>query len=151
MSNLTIGKLAKAANVTVETIRFYERKSLLSQPETQERGFRVYPNSYIDRIFFIKRSQELGFTLKEIKEILDLQTNAQSTCGDVLKRAEVKIKEIDEKLQDLNAMKASLLQLGECCDDKEETMEQTKVLDYMMKVVPSENGEELGSSVNSCC
>lgn len=151
MERLTIGKLAKEASVTVETVRFYERKALLEQPKTQERGFRVYPESYIERIFFIKRSQELGFTLKEIKEILDLQNYQGATCQDVINRAEEKIGEINEKLDDLNRMRDSLLKLSSCCDDKNSSLDDTKVFDYMMKIVPSELDDQGVKVEKNCC
>lgn len=97
---LTIGKLASAASVNVETIRFYERKGILKQPKKQG-AFRYYPEDYITRIRFIKRSQELGFTLNEAKELLDLKIKNQSRCGDVLSKTEEKIKEINQKINDL--------------------------------------------------
>lgn len=152
MERLTIGKLAKVSGVTVETVRFYERKQLLKQPESQERGFRVYPEEYIVRIHFIKRSQELGFTLKEIKEILDLQNAADATCADVISKAEEKIKEIDEKLADLNQMKASLVKLGNCCDNKSADLMESQVLDYMMQVVPTDKSyKDRSDTPQSCC
>jgi len=98
--SLTIGKLARASGVNVETIRFYERKGILKQPEKQG-TFRDYPEEYILRVRFIKRSQELGFTLKESKELLDLRIKNQSKCSDVLLKTEEKITEIDQKIKDL--------------------------------------------------
>jgi len=127
-SILTIGKLANAASVNVETIRFYERKGILSQPSKQG-SFRYYPYSYIDRIRFIKRSQELGFTLKEIKQLLDLKIKDQSRCGDVLIKTEGKIQEITEKIKDLKKMKKSLEGLAKCCIDREQSLSECPILD----------------------
>jgi len=114
--SLTIGKLARASGVNVETIRFYERKGILKQPEKQG-TFRDYPEEYILRVRFIKRSQELGFTLKESKELLDLRIKNQSKCSDVLLKTEEKITEIDQKIKDLKRMKKSLEGLADCCED----------------------------------
>lgn len=113
---LTIGRLAKACDVNVETIRFYERKGILKQPK-KVGSFRHYPTEYISRIQFIKRSQELGFTLSEAKELLDLKIKNQSRCSDVLSKTEKKIEEIDQKIKDLKVMKKALVKLANCCED----------------------------------
>jgi MerR family mercuric resistance operon transcriptional regulator len=113
---LTIGKLANASGVSVETVRFYEKKGILKQPKKQG-SFRVYPEEYIKRILFVKRAQELGFTLKEVQEFLDLKLKNQAKCSDVLVKTEEKIIEIDNKIKDLRRMKKSLLGLADCCED----------------------------------
>lgn len=113
---LTIGKLAKACDVNIETVRFYERRGILKQPKKQG-AFRFYPDEYIERIRFIKRSQELGFTLNEINELLDLKIKNHSKCSDVLARTEVKILEITKKIEDLKKIKKSLQSLAACCED----------------------------------
>lgn len=113
---MTIGKLAEAANVNVETIRFYERKGLITQP-AKSGSFRYYPSEYVTRITFIKRSQELGFTLSEAKELLDLKIKNHAKCSDVLEKTQVKIQEIDNKINDLKKMKKSLKNLANCCED----------------------------------
>ena len=128
---LTIGKLAAAAGVGVETIRFYERKELLEQPE-KIGGFRKYPMSYVDRIKFIKRSQLLGFTLSEVKELLELTLKETSQCRDVLEKTESKITEIEKKIRDLEAMKASLKSLANCCEDKTIALSDCPILDCFM-------------------
>lgn len=128
---LTIGKLADASDVNVETIRFYERKELLKQPKKQS-AFRTYPNDYISRIRFIKRSQELGFTLKETKELLDLKIRNQAKCSDVLSKTEEKLNEIDQKIRDLKRMKKSLEGLAQCCVDKNQPLSDCPILDCFM-------------------
>jgi MerR family transcriptional regulator, mercuric resistance operon regulatory protein len=85
--NHTIGQLAKVAGVNVETIRYYERRGLISQPPKPAEGYRTYPNATLARIFFIKRAQELGFTLKEINKLLSLD---ESHCSEVQELAEVR-------------------------------------------------------------
>lgn len=125
---LTIGKLAVASNVNVETIRFYERKGMIKQP-SKIGSFRYYSKEYITRIQFIKRSQELGFTLKETKDLLDLKIKNQSKCSDVLSRTEIKISEIDQKIKDLTKMKKSLQALANCCVDSEQPLSDCPILE----------------------
>ena len=130
--SFTIGSLADASAVNVETIRFYERKGILKQPKKQG-AFRHYPIEYVARIRFIKRSQELGFTLKEAKELLDLRIKNQAKCSDVLNRTEEKISEINEKIKDLKRMKKSLEGLANCCEDRSIPLSDCPVLDNFME------------------
>ena len=127
-SLLTIGKLASASNVNIETVRFYERKGILKQPKKQG-AFRYYPEEYISRIRFVKRSQELGFTLKETQELLDLKIKEQSKCSDVLSKTEEKIQEINQKINDLKKMKKSLKKLANCCEDREQPLSDCPILE----------------------
>lgn len=129
---LTIGKLGAAAGVHVETIRFYERKGLIKQPKKTD-GFRKYSSDYIARIRFIKRSQELGFTLKEAKNLLDLRVRDKALCSDVLDKTEGKIHEIDEKIRDLKKMKKSLLRLADCCLERNIPIDDCPILDCFME------------------
>jgi len=88
---LTIGQVAKEAGVGVETVRFYERKALIEQPPRPARGFRRYPPDVVRRIRFIQRAQGLGFTLREIGELLALRVEPATACGDVRAVAERKV------------------------------------------------------------
>ena len=126
MEIITIGKLAEKAGVGVETIRFYQRKELLREPKAQS-GFRTYNEDDAQRILFIKRAQDLGFTLTEVKELLELNTKPRSTCGKVKSKTTAKIKEIEEKIADLNRMKASLEKLACACDESQDSIKQYKV------------------------
>lgn len=138
---LTIGKLAKASGVNVETIRFYERKSILQQPIKQG-AFRSYPEDYIAKVQFIKRSQELGFTLKEAKELLDLKIKSQAKCSDVLAKTELKISEINQKIKDLKNMKRSLEGLANCCEDRSLPISECPILDcFMVRKESSKKGD----------
>ncbi len=125
---LTIGKLAEAANVNIETIRFYERKELIKQPQ-KVGSFRTYSDDYVQRVIFIKRAQELGFSLAEIGELLALRIKKASKCSDVLERAEQKIAEIDLKIKDLKRMKKSLKGLADCCEDTSLPLSECPILD----------------------
>lgn len=110
--HLTIGKLARMAEVNVETIRYYQRIGLLQQPEKPFIGFRKYPAASARRIHFIKRAQQLGFSLKEISDLLKL---GDEQCEQVRQLAEQKRDEIASRIKDLTAMRAVLEELIECC------------------------------------
>ena len=120
-SNLTIGKVAKQAGVGIETLRFYERKGLIQEPARLDSGYRQYEPDMPKRIRFIKRAQDLGFTLKEVKELLGLRINPKAPCITVKGRAEAKIEEIELKVRDLNRMKRSLKKLAAVCSGKGST------------------------------
>ena len=126
MEKITIGKLAEMSGVGVETVRFYQRKELLREPKAQS-GFRTYSEEDAKRIVFIKRAQDLGFTLSEVKELLELNTKPRMTCGAVKNKTTTKIKEIEEKIADLSRMKASLEQLACACDESQDQIRQFKV------------------------
>ena len=101
MENLTIGQLAKRVGVGVETIRFYERKGLMAETERRPSGYRQYTLVAVRRVRFIRRAKELGFTLKEILELLSLKVDPQTTCADLKSRALAKIANIDARMQAL--------------------------------------------------
>lgn len=108
MKKLTIGRLAKKMQINVETIRYYERKGLIPEPPRSESGYRLYSQEAILRIQFIRNAKKLGFSLKEISKLLSLRINPDAPCIEVRKRAEVKIAEIEEKIQILRRMKEIL-------------------------------------------
>lgn len=117
-SSLTIGKVAKMADVGVETIRFYELEGLLEEPPRRASGFRQYPPDTVDRVRFIKRAKGLGFSLKEIRELLALSLVPGATCGQVRKRAEAKLDNIEGKIRALQHMKRALKKLTDACGGK---------------------------------
>ena len=123
MERLTIGRLARRARVNVETIRYYERRGLIPEPPRLASGYRQYPEETVARIRFIKRAQDLGFTLKEILELLSLRVDPQTTCADVKRRTEEKIADIEEKLDSLRRMKDALTILKDRCSGKGPTRE----------------------------
>ena len=115
MTTLTIGKVARRADVGIETVRFYEREGLIDAPPRGPSGYRHYPESVIQRLLFIRRAKELGFTLNEIKELLSLRLDPETTCADVKQRAETKIADIEDKLRSLRRMRKALIKLTESC------------------------------------
>lgn len=114
------------AGVGVETIRFYQRKDLLREPKSYG-AIRTYNNEDAQKIIFIKKAQELGFSLVEIKELLELNTRPRSTCANVKQKTMAKLKEIDEKIIDLKKMKSSLEKLACVCDESQDQIRQFKV------------------------
>jgi len=115
MKELTIGTLAKAAGVNVETIRFYERRGLIRKPPRPEEGYRRYPTNAVKQVRFIKGAQRLGFSLKEIADLLSLGQEGEYSCTEMLSLASRKIAEIDQKIVALEVMKATLVELAEEC------------------------------------
>lgn len=115
MHGLTIGDVAKQADVHIETLRYYERRGLVARPPRSVSNYRLYPQDAVRRVRFIKHAQALGFSLKEIKELLSLRAAPQTRCTAVRERAVAKIRDIEEKLRALQAMKQALAKLvAEC-------------------------------------
>src|SRR5258708_36259763 len=115
METLTIGQVARQAGGGVETVRFYEREGLLEEPPRRASGYRQYPEQVIKRIHFIKRAQQLGFSLKEIAELLLLRVDAQTSCDEVKQHTEAKIAEVERKMMELQRMRQALLQISALC------------------------------------
>lgn len=110
---LTIGKLARAAGVNVETIRYYQRRGLLEQPDKPLTAYRRYSSDTVKRVRFIKQAQALGFTLKETGSLLRLED--ADCCAETQELAALKLALIEAKLADLTAMRETLAALLEQC------------------------------------
>lgn len=141
MDKITIGKLAQMAGVGVETVRFYQRKDLLREPEATG-SFRTYTEEDAQKIIFIKKAQDLGFSLAEVKELLELNTKPRITCGSVKKKTLVKISEIDQKIADLQRMKKALKRLSCACDSEQDNFKQYKVQECFELGLMSEGNYE---------
>lgn len=116
MKTFTVGQLAKKANVNVETVRYYEQRRLLPEPARSESKYRQYTEKDVARIVFVRRAKELGFTLKEISELLSLKLDSETICGDVQKLAAQKITDIEKRMTDLRKIKKKLEELIKLCD-----------------------------------
>lgn len=123
MGPLSIGQLARRAGVGIETVRFYERRGLLEEPARKESGYRQYDEDVVARLRFIKRAKELGFSLKEIKELLALRVDPTTTCAEVKSKAEAKIADIEQKIEVLQRMKKALLKVTKECSGRGPTGE----------------------------
>ena len=111
--NLTIGALAKAASVNVETIRFYQRKGLLDQPEKPYGGIRRYGASDVARVRFIRSAQRLGFSLDEVAQLLRLEDGTH--CDEAAELAAARLADVRTRLADLQRMETALSQLVVAC------------------------------------
>lgn len=118
MKPLTIGVIAREAGVGVETIRFYEREGLLEKPERKSSGYRQYGAETVSVLRFIRRAKELGFTLHEIKGLLELRLDASATRAEVRQRAKAKVADIENRINDLERMKQALKPLIAACNGK---------------------------------
>jgi|SRR3990172_1496317 len=132
MAEYFVGHLAKEVGMNVETIRYYEKQKLLPKPKLKEDSrYRVYDETDLKRLLFIKRSKELGFTLKEISELLNLKVESSATCGDVKHLAEHKLNDVEEKIKDLKNIKNVLIKLINQCVCEEVSTEQCPILEVI--------------------
>ena len=128
---MRIGQVAGAANIGVETIRFYEREGLIAEPARRPSGYREYEQSVVERLSFIRRAKALGFTLHEIKDLLGLRIDGASTCGQVKARAESRIAQMKAKIAELETMKRGLEGLSAACDAGATTSSECPVLESL--------------------
>jgi len=118
MKKLTIGRLAKMAGVSTDTVRFYERCGLLRPPARTASNYRVYPEKDLHRLKFIVRAKHLGFTLNEIKELLTLRYDPTATKREVKSLAEKKIEDVKNRIADLQRILTTLESLVQTCNGK---------------------------------
>ena len=142
---LTIGEVAKQAGVGVETIRFYERKGLVDQPARPDSGFRRYDAQTPRRIRFIRHAQELGFSLREIRELLDLRIDPAVSCADVKAKALAKVSEVEEKLASLARMRDTLVSITRSCSGEGPTSD-CPILDAIHEQPPATGNTDRGTA-----
>ncbi|MDN4607951.1 Hg(II)-responsive transcriptional regulator [Sporosarcina highlanderae] len=118
-----IGELAEKCNVNKETIRYYERLGLIPEPSRTESGYRIYTERSVDRLNFIKRIQELGFTLKEIDKLLGVVDRDETKCQGMYDFTTNKIDDIQKKIQDLERIEQMLIDLKERCPENKDIYE----------------------------
>lgn len=115
---ITIGKLARLAGVNIQTVRYYERIGVLHPVSKTEAGYRLYGEGELKRLQFVRQAKELDFTLKEIKELMDLRVESPSACMEVLKKTKEKLKNIEERIEKLNDMRGILNEWSTACRGK---------------------------------
>mgnify|MGYP003770063849 FL=1 len=119
MKTMTISRAAEQAGIGVETIRFYERRGLINQPpKPMAGGFRDYPSETVSRLRFIREAQELGFSLDEITDLLSLRADPKTNCAKVQRRAEIKLAEVQHKIERLQDIGTALGRLIAACPGK---------------------------------
>jgi MerR family copper efflux transcriptional regulator len=129
---MTIGQLARTADVGAQTIRFYERQGLLPAPPRTSSGYRQYPRDTLDRLHFILRAKALGFSLKEIDELISLRLDTHSCASDVRAQAADKVRDLDGKIRDLQRMRSRLLELMQACAGRG-TLDQCPILTALVR------------------
>ena len=110
------GELAAHAGVNIQTVRFYERRGILPKPGRTSSGYRVYSGEAVRMIRFIKRAQELGFTLNEIEDLLRLRDNRRASCAEMKSAGRAKMAAVEAKIASLKAMKRALAVLLASCE-----------------------------------
>ncbi len=118
MESLTIGQVARRAGVGVETVRFYERRGLIQEPPRRESGYRQFSADVVDQLRFIKRAQELGFSLREVRELMSLRVTPGCNCDRVLRRTEAKIEDVKARIRVLRRMRGILETLAKACRER---------------------------------
>lgn len=114
-AHITIGRLAKAVGVNIQTVRYYERLKLIEPTERKLSGYRLYDGASLKRLRFIKNAQMLGFTLHEIAELLNLRASSKARCGDAQRKAEAKLAHVNVKVRELRALACALQGLIRSC------------------------------------
>jgi Cu(I)-responsive transcriptional regulator len=112
---MRIGTAAGQAGVNVQTLRYYERRGLLPRPPRRNSGYRDFPDEAVRMVRFIKRAQDLGFTLDEVEELLRLRHDKRRDRARIRAVAEKRVRQIERKIAELQAMKQALSHLLHCC------------------------------------
>ncbi|MGH7545735.1 MAG: MerR family transcriptional regulator [Gemmatimonadota bacterium] len=118
---LMIGQVAEAADVNVQTIRYYERRGLFPTPRRTPAGYRQYGEEAVARLRFIKHAQELGFSLKEVQELLGLRVPHVGACEAVERRTRAKIALVEDRIRELERLKRTLERLAAACEARRPT------------------------------
>lgn len=150
MSNpMTRGELADRTGVGAETIRYYERRDLLPDPPRSDGGFRQYDESYVDRLRFIRRAKDLGFTLSEIQDLLALRVGEEEECAEVRREATAKLEDVEARIRDLRRIRAALTNLIDACEKTDPTSD-CPILDALQGEgsLPVHIGPEPGASAS---
>jgi MerR family mercuric resistance operon transcriptional regulator len=129
---MRIGELADKCGVNKETIRYYERLGLFPEPDRTEKGYRMYGLETVDRLNFIKRMQELGFTLQEIDKLLGVVDRDEAKCRDMYDFTVLKIEDIQRKIEDLQRIERMLSDLKERCPENKDIYE-CPIIETLMK------------------
>lgn len=113
--NLSIGAVARRSGVAIDTIRFYEREGLLPEPQRRASGYRTYDTGAVKRLRFIRRAKNLGFSLDEIRELLELSQDREHGVEAVKRRAAARLADLNHRIRELNRIRRGLRDLVEAC------------------------------------
>ncbi len=129
---MKIGEIAKQTGLKIETVRFYETEGLIAPPERSGGNYRLYNSTHLNRLSFIKRARDLGFTLDQVRDLLRLADDPRGSCDEVDAIAELHIQEIDRKLADLTVLRSELVRWGSQRDAS--TIAECKLIDALTSV-----------------
>lgn len=128
---ITIGQLAEACDVSIDTLRYYERCKLLQPDSRSKSGYRLYGQESIRMVDFIKRSKSLGFTLEEIRKMLTLKSSKDATCAEMLERTHAKITEAKYQVKELGRIEKALTRLSVACPGNDTPISQCPILNHL--------------------
>lgn len=128
---MLIGELAEKANVSIDTIRYYQREGLIEPLLVRESGYREFDKNAAERLHFVTRAKRLGFSLKEIRDLLSLRDNPDTTCGQIRALAEQKLEDVLDKLKVLQTMKKDLSGLLKECTDTAASINACPIVDSL--------------------
>ena len=128
---MLIGALAEKVNVSIDTIRYYEREGLIEPVSVRESGYREFDKNSIETMRFVVRAKDLGFSLKEIRDLLKLKDNPDTTCSEVKARAEKKLGDVVSKIENLKAIRKNLTNLLDECTGAAATVDFCPIVDAL--------------------
>lgn len=129
---LKIGELARQTDLSVDTIRFYESKGLLTPSQRSDAGYRLYSSADVEKLLFIQRTKTVGFTLNEISELMELKLHPDAhTCAEVKKVTEQKLEQVSAKISELERIRQSLLQMNDICDGGPKSAQHCTILQLL--------------------
>ena len=130
---MKIGEIAKLTGLKVETVRYYEGEGLIGAPRRNGGNYRLYDRSHLDRLSFVKRSRDLGFTLDQVRDLLRLADDPRGSCDAVDEMAVLHIAEIDRKLADLQTLRDEIAKWGRCDTS---TIAECRLIDALSSRLP---------------
>lgn len=143
MTHLTIGKLAKETGTTVETIRYYERVGLVAAPARTNGNYRSYHRDDLERLRFIRRTRDLGFSLDEVRALLDMAAERDRDCGQVDDLANRHLVQIDRKITDLTALRRELAGVISSCAGG--TVAECRILQAFLPRLAADDGARVAT------
>lgn len=146
---LTIGKVADRSQVSADSIRYYEREGLLKPATKSDSGYRLYTEETVRRIGFIKHAQECGFSLAEIRELLELRGTDQACCDDIYRVAVQRKLQLERKIKALKVMSGALTHLIEMCSHDRKSLDECPILGALDAGVARQNGEAAKSRMKT--
>ena len=130
-TQFSIGQLARQVNCKVETVHYYEKSGLMPEPPRTEGGHRIYALSHIKRLNFIRRCRELGFSIKQIRELLKFIDEPGHYCGEVKAMAMLQAREVQQKIDDLHRLKLALNEMVSRCKGSDDSIDDCPIIDAL--------------------